>query len=376
MISFWERDTWLHNIDFAIVGSGIVGLSCALELRERHPNAKIVVFEKGVLPSGASTKNAGFACFGSVSEILNDLKSHSEEEVINLISKRYKGLQKLRSRMGDTAFNYEQQGGYEVFLEKDSKLYEACITKLAYVNELAKSAISTKNDVFLTKNDPFSFKSTKKQLIFNPFEGQVHTGMMMAGLIKKCMETGIFILNSTEINSFSAENDQILLKTDVFDIILAKRLLIATNGFAKALLEEDVQPARAQVLITHPIPNLSVKGTFHLDAGYYYFRNIGNRILLGGGRNLDFKGETTTALETTDRIQHRLEQLLAEVILPTVNFAIDQRWSGIMGVGTQKNPIIKEVVPNVYCGIRLGGMGVAIGSLVGHELATIASNHD
>jgi hypothetical protein len=36
-----------------------------------------------MLPHGASTKNAGFACFGSISEIIDDLKSHSEEEVFN-----------------------------------------------------------------------------------------------------------------------------------------------------------------------------------------------------------------------------------------------------------------------------------------------------
>ncbi|MBT5920938.1 MAG: FAD-binding oxidoreductase, partial [Flavobacteriaceae bacterium] len=72
-LSYWEHKHWLSNIDFAIIGSGIVGLNCALSLREKHPNATIVVFEKGILPHGASTKNAGFTCFGSISEILSDI---------------------------------------------------------------------------------------------------------------------------------------------------------------------------------------------------------------------------------------------------------------------------------------------------------------
>ena len=29
--------------------------------------------------------------------------------------------------------------------------------------------------------------------------------------------------------------------------------------------------------------NLKIKGSFHYEKGYYYFRNIDNRILLGGG---------------------------------------------------------------------------------------------
>ena len=42
-----------------------------------------------------------------------------------------------------------------------------------------------------------------------------------------------------------------------------------------------------------------------------------------------------------------------------------------MGVGTHKKPIVEQLSNNVYCGVRMGGMGVAIGSLVGQELADL-----
>ena len=115
----------------------------------------------------------------------------------------------------------------------------------------------------------------------------------------------------------------------------------------------------------------SIKGTFHLDEGYYYFRNIDNRILFGGGRNLDFKGEETATLGETDLIQNQLETILKESILPNTSFEIERRWSGIMGMGNQKKPIVKQISDNVFCGVRLGGMGIAIGSLVGKELADL-----
>ena len=40
-----------------------------------------------------------------------------------------------------------------------------------------------------------------------------------------------------------------------------------------------------------------------------------------------------------------------------------------MGIGTKKTAIVKSISDNVFCGIRLGGMGVAIGSIIGNELA-------
>ena len=89
-LSYWELKNWFTNVDFTIVGSGIVGLHTALALRERFPKAKILLLATGSLPQGASTKNAGFACFGSLLEIIDDFKTHSEEEVIDLVQEHGK----------------------------------------------------------------------------------------------------------------------------------------------------------------------------------------------------------------------------------------------------------------------------------------------
>lgn len=372
-LSYWEIKSWLTNIDYTIVGSGIVGLNCALQLKIRFPKAKILILEKGILPQGASTKNAGFACFGSLSEILDDLKSHSEEDVIQLLEKRVNGLNLLRETLGDKIINYENNGGYELFINGDNTLFETCLSQLESINKMLKPIFN--NAVFSLKDNSFHFKNIKAQYIFNPFEGQLDTGKMMEALLQKTQAKGVKILNNITVESFSEATGSVKIKTNLFEFSSSK-LFIATNGFASQLLKENVKPARAQVLITKPIKNLHIKGTFHLDKGYYYFRNINDRILLGGGRNLDFKGEETTELNQTELIQNKLEALLKTTILPETSFEIDYRWSGIMGVGSrelsgQKKAIVKQVSNHVFCGVRLGGMGVAIGSLIGKELAEL-----
>ncbi|RZS99498.1 NAD(P)/FAD-dependent oxidoreductase [Aquimarina brevivitae] len=365
-LSYWEYKSWLSHIDFTIIGSGITGLSCALQLRNKHPKANILILEKGMLPNGASTKNAGFACFGSISEILDDLKRHTEQEVIDLVTKRVQGLQLLRHSLGDDAIDYQQHGGFEYFLEKEEELYAKCLERQPYVNALLQSIF--KDDVFATVSDAFGFKKVKNQAIYNRFEGQIDTGRMMEALLKKAQAQHIKILNCCQVTDIEDTAGGVAVKTSHFDF-KSDKVFIATNGFAANLGIKDTKPARAQVLITTPIKDLHIKGTFHLDEGYYYFRNIENRILFGGGRNLDFKAEETTSLQQTPLIQDKLEEILKEVILPNHSFNIPHRWSGIMGVGDQKRPILKQLSANVYCGVRLGGMGVAIGSLVGKELA-------
>ena len=365
-LSYWELKTWLNNVDYTIVGSGIVGLSTALHLKKKEPNAKIVILEKGLFPQGASTKNAGFACFGSLSEILQDLQSHTTEEVVELVNQRQKGLQLLRHTLGDEVLSYQQLGGYELFLEKDSSLYDNCLQRMKEVNSLLKPIF--KDAVFSNVANSFDFKGVQNNYIRNQFEGQIDTGKMMQELIKKVQKQGVIILNNSTVETYTEQFNNVAIKTNHFEFSSAK-LILTTNGFAQQLINEDVQPARAQALITKPIKNLNIKGTFHLDCGYYYFRNIDNRILLGGGRNLDFDSENTTEFSQTDRIQNALETLLKNTILSNREFEIEHRWSGIMGVGSQKKPIVKQLSNHVYCGVRMGGMGIAIGSTIGREVA-------
>ncbi|WP_343488332.1 FAD-dependent oxidoreductase [Allomuricauda sp. d1] len=366
-LSYWEYKTWFSNIDHTVVGSGIVGLSTAIFLKEKYPKAKVVVLERGVLPQGASTKNAGFACFGSLSEICSDLKAHSEKEVIGLIWQRHKGIQLLRNLLGDDRIGYQRLGGHEIFLSKNENLFEECLQRMAEVNEWLRPVFG-EPPFALTKNR-FGFKEINPQYITHQFEGQLDAGMMMKSLLDLAVKKGVHIFNSVEVLEYDDTGDDVSLKTDAFEFS-TRKLIIATNGFAKQFLKEEVNPARAQVLVTKPIRYLHIKGAFHFDEGYYYFRNIDGRILFGGGRNLDFKVETTTKLNTTEKVQNRLEALLSTVILPNTPFEIEHRWSGIMGVGNQKKPIVKALSDNVFCGIRLGGMGVAIGSTVGKELAS------
>ena len=279
----------------------------------------------------------------------------------------------LRKNLGDEKIDFQGLGGYELFTENDKILYEECLDRLSEVNSLLAPVFE--GDVFTIAENKFNFKKIQSQLILNNFEGQIDTGKMMSALVKKVISEDIKILNGVEVKSYSENTGMVELNTEKFPL-KCRKLIIATNGFAARLGISEVKPARAQVLVTKPIKNLPFKGTFHLDRGYYYFRNIGDRVLFGGGRNLDFKTEETDVMGTTDLIQNKLRELLKECVLPDTDYEIQQSWSGIMGVGATKNPILKSLSANVYCGVRLGGMGIAIGSQVGKDLANLALEHD
>jgi glycine/D-amino acid oxidase-like deaminating enzyme len=382
-ISVWEQSTYFAPKDLVIVGCGFVGLWTAYEAIHQNPKLNITILERGTIPSGASTRNAGFSCFGSVSELISDIQLMGEAAMLETVKMRYDGLQRIQEVFKAKEIDYNQWGGYELFEGKkgakndESGLYD--ISKLesdiAYLNKILAPALKTpkKNGKYLPIYTNAS-KDIKKlgfqgieALAFNQLEGQLNSAKLVLALQKAVQAKGVQILFNTEVKKFKSHKKGVTITTNLEAVLETKQFLICTNGFAKQLIPSlDVVPARGQVFVTEPIKNLKFKGCFHFDEGYYYFRNLGNRLLLGGARNADFKNEKTYSLETSATIQKVLEDFMMQRILPkgSKKPKIELRWSGTMGMGTIKKPIIEQVQPNVYCAVRMSGMGVAIAPIV------------
>jgi len=369
-LSFWERKEYFEQIDFLIVGAGIVGCSTAYHLRKKFPDAKIVIIERGILPNGASTKNAGFACFGGPVELSDDLQQQSAETVWQTVEQRFRGLIYLREIIGDTYMDFQQHGGWDIITYSQNGVADKIRKQLPYLNGQLQRITGTKNvfseDDKISKKFGFSNVETSFRI---ELEGQIDTAKMMKRYHQLLAVSDVSVLFGINAETIDSQNG--ITYTSVGKI-KATQIVLTVNGFVNKLLPiEDVLPGRAQVVVTSPIENLPFRGTFHHDSGFYYFRNFGNRVLLGGGRNTDIQGEMTTDMTTTKNIQNRLEEMLRKMILPKHNFSIDYRWSGIMGVGRSKHPIIKRISDKVSIGVRLGGIGVAIGTQVGKKLAEL-----
>lgn len=372
-LSYWERETFFRHLDVAVIGSGIVGLNAAIRLKELRPHWRVAVLERGVLPFGASTRNAGFACFGSMTELLDDLKKSPESEVWALVERRWRGLARLKERVGAARMHYQELGGYELFRQEEAAVFEQCMDHIEAFNQNLYNITGKLNtyQVVSEQTEKFNFHQIN-QLILNRLEGQLHTGKMIEALLQIAIDKGVQLFNGVVIKDWQYDSSGVRLVTDGGWEIHAQQALIATNGFARQLLPElAVQPARNQVLITKPIPGLRFEGTFHYDRGYFYFRDVEGRVLLGGGRNLAADLEQVSEFGTTELIRDALLKLLKTVILPDQPFEIDTWWSGIMGIGDIKKPIVQKITPNVTVAVRMGGMGVAIGSLVGEEGAEL-----
>lgn len=369
-LSIWEKESFFAPADIVIAGSGFVGLWSAYYLKKKARHLHITVVDRGLIPSGASTRNAGFACFGTLSEMVAGVKEMGEDQFLELTEMRYKGLRKIAKTFKDKAIGYQHDNGYELIANAGDNELRSHVDA---VNRLLKKTTG-KQKIFSLQNEKiarFGFSGVQ-HLIQNNYEGQLHSGKLCQALLQLVQSMDVTVLSNTEITGYEKVHGQLLLHTNHDFPLLSSQLLVATNAFALQLLPQlDIIPVRGQVVVTAPIEGLPFKGSFHYDEGYYYFRNLGDRVLLGGARNKAMDEETTDRMDISAPIQSELERFLQETILPGRHFTIEHRWSGIMAMGSEKMPIIKAVNDHVFCAVRMSGMGVALAPVVGEKIASL-----
>jgi glycine/D-amino acid oxidase-like deaminating enzyme len=373
MFSYWEQKN-LFSYDLIVIGSGFTGLSTAIHYQKKHPKARVLVLEKGIFPTGASTKNAGFACFGSLTEILDDFWIMDQQEVFSLVERRYQGLQQIRKTFGDANLRYKHRHGFELLEAENSQAAD----QIGEVNRLLKKLF--KKDVFSLVKNPakMGFSDRVKLIVENQFEGELDPGAYLDCLWEMASKLGIRIVTGISVVEIDKDGGRVIgenaSKSRVYEF-QAAQIAVCTNAFTKKLWpESELEPGRGLILLSKPLDfKFPWKGSFHMDKGFVYFREIDGRLLLGGARNKDFEKEKSLEFETNPKIKRHLELLAKEVIFPEKNIEWEMEWTGIMAFGPKKSPLIQPIGQKTAVAVRLGGMGVALGWKIGKELSQLLS---
>jgi len=364
-LSYWEYQHLSKCRDVIIVGAGFVGLAAAIDIKRKVAAKSVTIVERQSYGAAASTRNAGFTCFGSVSEIVSDITKYGEHTVRSLVKQRKRGIANIRNRLGDDAIGYQQYGGYEVF--EDAEEFDRWAAEMDSINDLLGE------ETFKICKTPPPLRTYHK-CIANDAEGQLNTGMFYATLIEDARRAGVEILTGMTVTDIDELNGRLSLKShedDSFEMT-GSQLLLASNALTNTYLDNtEVVPVRNQVLITGPIHNHGLKGCFHQDRGYIYFRDLGDRILIGGARHLFEEEAVNTFGSNEDNLKYLLEHLKRYVTSEGMDIRVDRHWSGILSGGSYRLPIVERLSDRVVIAVRLGGMGVAIGMDIGIQAATL-----
>lgn len=346
-LSYWQKQSYLRPVDLSIVGSGFTGLWAAYHYLERFPGANVLIFESGPFPMGASIKNAGFACFGSAGELLDDLEEHSIDHLLHCVEQRIRGLAYLVERVPRKAMDFQATGGLEIFTDPIS--LAKVNDKLDYLNQLL--APITKDKETYTHKKIFGEKD-----VYCKMESMLNSGKLIQYLSENVAKKGGRFHYGCEVTQVNS--GYIWLK-NVPDPIPSESILLATNGYSHNLLTTvAVQPTRNYVMLSQPLPKIPINLPVHHHQGFVYFRPLNGRLLLGGGRHISLETEFTDSQETPVNIKEWLLNFAKENLHLDLANKVEMEWTGTMGYLKDKTPKCIKTDENVYWIGGYSGMGV------------------
>ena len=107
-------------------------------------------------------------------------------------------------------------------------------------------------------------------------------------------------------------------RVETLEEIEAETVVVATDGYPSGLLgplEGLIVPTRGQMVATEPVPERLFPIPHYGRHGFdYWHQNDEGRLIVGGFRDVDMSSEFTAREETTEPIQHALEQFASDAV--------------------------------------------------------------
>ena len=140
----------------------------------------MLILERGIIPSGASSRNAGFACFGSFTELMADTEKQGEKEMLELVEMRFKGLEKIRKKFKSEDIDMKILADMNWFRPEKFPDADTLRTNLDKLNCLLKDITGKQKTFQLNDSKIKSFGlGGSHHLIENRLEGQLHSGKLL-----------------------------------------------------------------------------------------------------------------------------------------------------------------------------------------------------
>lgn len=357
-----------------VIGGGLTGTMAAIYAAKAFPKKQILLLEMQSFEALASTRNAGFHCFGSPSEILEDLTKYGVENTLNNLKRRFLGMQKLLACFGKKTIKYHSVLGIDIV--DDAEKFDNIVNKLPILNELLQEATHDPRASFGLLETAKIIEhgiNKHKNAFFSQPEGQLQPLLLLQKARLMAQNLGVKLVLGKKVNQLY--NDDPLNYIALEDkTILSEHVIVATNALTNLLYPDiSITPGRGLMLASKRFNSLKLNANVHAEAGFLYYRNQDNRILLGGLRNLDFTAEETQQLGINPKIKSQLINYAAKH-LGVLEKDWEYCWSGIMAFTPNKTPMLLEKSPKLVVAAGLNGMGMALAPQLAMEALQMACN--
>ncbi|WP_421783369.1 NAD(P)/FAD-dependent oxidoreductase [Kiloniella litopenaei] len=362
------------DADVCIVGGGLAGLSCALELLNRGKS--VVILEANRVAWGASGRNGGFVSPGFAGGQAIVKKRLGIDKAREVFALSLEGVNMVRDNI--TTLKLEgvnpSPGMLSVIRYNDPDGMKRHCDDMAAQYDYPLD--------YLSRDDlQEKFKTTRYyQGNFDKGAFHFHPLNYCLGIAQEITNKGGLIFENTEAVEINLDGPAKEIKA-AGGIIKAKDVVLCGGGYSGnvfARLRRALLPIATYVVVTeklgarvHELVKTSAAILDDRQASDYYRIVDGDRLLWGG--------RITTRTSQPKRLAQLLKQDITNVYPDLSDVKIDMAWTGLMAYARHKMPYIGEQKPGVWSCTAFGGHGMNTapigGRLVAEGIAKASDRH-
>ena len=366
------------RFDVAVIGAGYTGLSAARTLS--RTGASVVVFDRGRVGSGASSRNAGQVLTGLKLEAGALVKRFGVARARDLFQVSRDAVADLERLVADEriACEFERSGHleaaakpshYRAFEEEQAllaRVFDHDVTLIAEADQTAELGATGYHG-----------------LLLDPQSRAINPAKYVHGLGEAAARAGAVIAEQTGVKRVTRTGSAWHLQTERGDVH-AGDVLVATNGYtdrAAPALQRRLIPIGSYIIATEPLPpdvaaRLLPRRRMVFDSRNFlhYFRLTADNRLLFGGR-AEFSGPTLESAKRAEAILHRaMSSVFPELAATPIEYA----WSGHVAFTRDQMPRAGRLDGMFYAGGYCGhgiAMATHLGGLIARRIAGETFDH-